>query len=214
MRTTAPSAAAVARLRTGGIVVVTPDAGRCEAPNMVLPAEAVSADAVAFLARRAGGLVRLALHACDCARLGLRRQPASLPPREREGEELLVSIEAASGVATGISAADRATTLRVAGSPSATAAAILSPGHVVPVRAAPGGVLARPGVAEAALALCRRAGWAGGAVLCHLLDRRGDAASPLHARAVAHRHGLPVVGVGDIVADLLAAELEWLPVPA
>jgi 3,4-dihydroxy 2-butanone 4-phosphate synthase len=127
---------------------------------------------------------------------------------------MLVSIEARAGVSTGISAADRATTLRAAGAPGATAAGLVSPGHVVPVRAARGGVLQRPGVAEAAVALCRLAERPGGAVLCHVLDEDGEAASDACVARLARRHGLAVVSVAEVVASVAADELEWLPVPA
>jgi len=178
---------ALAVLRAGGMAVL--DAGEL---GYVVQAAARAADgSIAFMARDARGLVCVALPAERCDRLGLRPPARDAP--------LTVTIEARTGVSTGISAADRARTIRVAVDPAAGPRDLVRPGHVVPLRAHDGGVLARAAAPEAALELAALAGAPAGAVLCAVLDESGEVATGGALAAFAGRHGLPLVRVEDVV---------------
>lgn len=178
---------ALATLRAGGMAVL--DAGALG--YVTQPAAHAVDRSIAFMARSACGLVCLALPAERCDRLGLR------PPRR--GAPLTVTIEARTGVSTGISAADRARTIRVAVDPAAEPRDLVRPGHVVPLRAHEDGVLACAAAPEAALELAALAGAPAGAVLCAVLDERGEVATGDALAAFAGRHRLPLVRVDDVV---------------
>jgi 3,4-dihydroxy 2-butanone 4-phosphate synthase/GTP cyclohydrolase II len=116
------------------------------------------------------------------------------------------SIEAREGVTTGISAADRARTVQVAINPASGPGDVVQPGHVVPLRARPGGVLERAGRSEAAIDLVRLAGLMPAAVVCEILDEQGRDAGPQELRAFGARHGAPLVALEDLVAHRWRAE--------
>jgi 3,4-dihydroxy 2-butanone 4-phosphate synthase / GTP cyclohydrolase II len=206
------AAAAAAALGHGRVVLILPHPALGEAPSLAAAAETVTPELVNEMLHHGGGVLRLSLHGGACDRLGLHR------PRDRRRtdaeEQLAPTIEARDGVTTGISAADRARTLLVAGAPNASREDLTTPGHIVAVRAAAGGVLGRPGIAEAALELCRLGGRHEAAVLCHVLDERGEPATGAHAREVARRMGTPSVDVEEIVAVARRDTVEWLRVPA
>ena len=165
---------------------------------LVQAAEFIDDAALNFFAVEARGLVCLALTDERCAVLGLR--PMTDSPR-RDSLGFMVSIEAAQGISTGISAADRARTVQVAVDPASTAADLVSPGHIFPLRALPGGVMSRAGHAEAACDLARLAGLQPAALLAGILDEAGENARGEVLRAFAQRHGLPIGGI---------AELKWV----
>jgi 3,4-dihydroxy 2-butanone 4-phosphate synthase/GTP cyclohydrolase II len=163
----------------------------------VIAAGRADAAAINFMAREARGLICLALTEERCQALGLELMvPHS---RARHGMGFTLSIEARSGVSTGISAADRARTIAVAVDPASTAADLVQPGHVFPLRAQPGGVMQRAGHVEAACDLARLAGLMPAAVLVSILDEQGEPARGDALRDFARRHGLPLGSVADLI---------------
>src|SRR5918999_4239196 len=160
----------IAAIRAGEIVVLVDDEDRENEGDLVFGADFVTAEKVNFLARHGRGLICMPITEEHAGRLGLR--PMVEQNRSRHGTNFTVSIEAAEGIATGISAHDRALTVKVAASPDARAEDIVQPGHVFPLIAHPGGVLVRAGHTEACCDLARMAGLAPPAVLCESM--RGD----------------------------------------
>jgi len=183
------------------IVVIEDEAG--EATGCVLvAAERAREEDVNFMAAEARGLVCMAITEA-------RRQQLQLPPMAAEGrhrERFTVSIEAASGVSTGISAADRALTLRVAAAPRAVASDLVQPGHVFPVVARPDGVLRRAGFAEACSDLPRLAGRVAAGAYAMLLDEAGELLRGDGLLAFASRHGLPVASISGLIHHRLLTE--------
>lgn len=173
-------------------------------PGVVCAAAAAIEPAhVSFMAREACGLIALALPPARCAEL-------ELPPIRRgaDAPERLVytvSIEARRGVSTGISASDRARTMRVAADPACRAADLVRPGHVFPIQAQDGGVLRHAGHVEASLELMRLAGLPAAAAVCAILDDAGDVAGADAVRAFCARHELPLVRTADLVRARLQA---------
>ncbi len=165
--------------------------------DLVTAAQFATADAVNFMTHHGRGLVRLALTAARCDRLGL------MPiPRRGEGRsagDFTVSIEAREGIETGISAADRARTIQAAIRPEASAGDLVQPGHVFPLRAREGGVLARPGHTEAAVDLAQLAGLVPAGVICEVLDAEGAMAGIDELVDLARAHGLLLVMIDDLV---------------
>ena len=198
--------AACSALADGGPIVLAPDGGAAPIGNLVALAHLLSADEVNRMVTHGRGLVRVVVTDADCARLQLRRQGSQAHPHLPNGEDHLASVEARSGCSTGISAADRAHTIRVAAT-APGADALVTPGHVVPVLAAAGGVFERRGAPEAALALGRHAvpRWPMPA-LCHVLDARGAPAGATELEALAAALGAPLVSIRE-VARVLELEL-------
>jgi 3,4-dihydroxy 2-butanone 4-phosphate synthase len=125
----------------------------------------------------------------------------------RHGTAFTVSIEAKLGVTTGVSAADRLTTVRAAIADGAKPEHLARPGHVFPLRAQPGGVLARRGHTEGAVDLARLAGLKPAAALCELMDRQGEMLRGLRAKAYARRNGFPVLTIAELAEHLGSAQL-------
>jgi 3,4-dihydroxy 2-butanone 4-phosphate synthase/GTP cyclohydrolase II len=195
---------AIEHVAAGRMVVVTDDEDRENEGDLVIAAEFATAEVVNFMARRARGLICLALTEDRCDELGLdlmrgRNQPPF-------GTAFTVSIEARRGVTTGISAHDRAHTIEVAVDPRSTAGDLVRPGHVFPLRARPGGVLERPGHTEAGVDLARLAGRRPAAVICEILNEDGTMARAPDLEAFCRRHGLAMVSVAEVVAHRRRAE--------
>jgi 3,4-dihydroxy-2-butanone 4-phosphate synthase len=209
---THPAAGAVERavedLAAGRMVVVRDDEDRGGEGDVLLAAEFASADAVNFMARRARGIVCLALSGERCDELALK--PIGRRGHSRLGDASMVSIEAKTGVSTGISAADRARTIQVAVDPDAGPEDLVRPGHVFPLRARPGGVLERRGRTEAAVELARLGGLRPAGVLCEIMREDGHMARGEDLERFAAEHGLSVVAVSDLIAHRLGIE----PAPA
>src|SRR6188474_358909 len=142
-----PVTEVVAAIRAGEIVILVDDEDRENEGDLIFAAEFVTAEKVNFLAKHGRGLICMAVTEEHAARLGLR--PMVEQNRSRHGTNFTVSIEAAEGISTGISAHDRALTIRIAASDKATAQDIVQPGHVFPLVAQRGGVLVRAGHTEA-----------------------------------------------------------------
>jgi 3,4-dihydroxy 2-butanone 4-phosphate synthase/GTP cyclohydrolase II len=166
-------------------------------------AEEISAEAVNFMAMHGRGLVCMVVTAERMRRLGI---PVLAPEMGGSQPAFGASIEARDGVTTGISAADRATTIRTAIAERAEPGDIVMPGHVFPVQARPGGVLVRAGLFEGALDLVRLAGGTPAAVVCTVLAEDGEVARGGALQQLSHDHRLPIVGLGEIVAHRLRAE--------
>lgn len=190
-------AAAAAAMRTGLPVLLTDDGDREDEADLIVAAQALSEAAMATLIREGSGIVCLCLTAAHAAHLGLA--PMVRDNGSRYGTAFTVSIEARQGVATGVSAADRVTTVRAATEPGRGRADIVSPGHVFPLVARDGGVLARRGHTEGALELCALAGLRPAAVLCELMNADGTMARGAQIEAYAARHGLPLLSIEDLV---------------
>jgi 3,4-dihydroxy 2-butanone 4-phosphate synthase/GTP cyclohydrolase II len=191
-------AVALDRLAAGGMAVVADDVGHPWGA-LVVAAEHVTAGAVNAMARHARGVMYLAITGERCEQLGLG--PMS---RTWEGDarlSLAVSIEARDGTSTGISAADRARTVRTAIRPQAVAADVVSPGHVFPLRVADGGTLERPACAEAAVDLVRACGLAPAALVCGILDEDGDMAWGAALEGFCAEHDVPLVSVRELLAE-------------
>lgn len=188
---------AIAELERGRMVVLTGGAGRESEGSLVLAAEHTTPEAIAFMAREARGLISLALSAERCDQLGLT--PMMRPGEAASEHGFMVSIEAREGVTTGISAQDRARTVLTAIDPELSAADLVQPGHVLPLRARPGGIYERAGQAEASIHLARLAGALPAAVLCTILGEDGSTAGPEELAAYARRHGLATVSVDELL---------------
>jgi 3,4-dihydroxy-2-butanone 4-phosphate synthase len=195
---------AVEDLVAGRMVVVRDDEDRGGEGDVLLAAEFASADAVNFMARHARGIVCLALSGERCDELAL--EPIGRRGHSLLGDASMVSIEARSGVSTGISAADRARTIQVAVDPDAGPEDLVRPGHVFPLRARPGGVLERRGRTEAAVELARLGGLRPAGVLCEIMRDDGHMARGEDLERFAAEHGLSVVAVSDLLAHRLGIE--------
>jgi 3,4-dihydroxy 2-butanone 4-phosphate synthase len=190
---------AVARaLRAGRPVLLTDDGDRENEADLIVAAECLTVPVMATLIRDGSGIVCLCLTPDHAQQLGLA--PMVRDNRSRYGTAFTVSIEAREGVTTGVSAADRVTTVRAATEAGRGAADIVSPGHVFPIVAHTGGVLARRGHTEGALELCALAGLRPAAVLCELMNADGTMARGAAVWAYAANHGLPVLAIDDLVA--------------
>lgn len=190
--------AAAQAMRDGRPVLLTDDSEREDEADLIVAAEALTVPAMATLIRDGSGIVCLCLSPAHATRLGL--EPMVRDNRSRYGTAFTVSIEAREGVSTGVSAADRVTTVRAATGPGHGAGDIVSPGHVFPLVAHEGGVLARRGHTEGALELCALAGLRTAAVLCELMNPDGTMARGPQMWGYAERHGLPVLSIEDLVA--------------
>lgn len=187
---------AVDDIRNGRMIVVVDDDDRECSGHLVMAAQLVNPDAINFMARHACGLVCLALSPDMADKLNLPLMPSS---NAGHTPAFTVSIEAREGVTTGISAADRATTILAAVAENADPDDIVTPGHVFPLRARRGGVLTRVGIAEAGSDLAAFAGLRPAAVICEILKEDGSVARMDDLEAFAETHGLHIAAIRDII---------------
>lgn len=188
---------ALAALAAGQVIVLTGDRLRGGDIDFAVAAKHATPEAVNFMATHGKGLICLCLTPDHAMRLGI-----SLinPGADRQsGRPHGRSIEARTGVSTGISAADRARTIAVAVDPASTGDDLVSPGHVFPLIAAPGGVRERPAALEAAIELVRRAGAGDAAVICSIMREDGEMARIDDLAELIDRHGLAVADIADLV---------------
>lgn len=188
--------AAIAAVRAGRMVVMVDDEDRENEGDLILPAEFASQETINFMARQACGLICLSLEAEQIERLGLT--PMVEVNRDPRGTAFTVSIEAATGITTGISAAERAHTIQVASAPHATSADIISPGHMFPLRANPDGVMAREGHTEGAIDLMRLAGLRPAGVICEIMAEDGSMMRLPALRHYARKHNLPLISIAEM----------------
>ena len=179
--------------------VLIDDEGRENEGDVIIPAEFAVADVIAFMAKKASGLICLTLTEDHAARLGLSRANWDGTPCLRH-TAFTQSIEASVGITTGISAADRACTIAAAIAPDAGPGQIRSPGHMFPLIARNGGVLERPGHTEASVDISRICGLTPAAVICEIMLDDGRMARLPDLRCWADSFGLPLGTIKDLIA--------------
>ena len=187
----------VAELRAGRMAILVDEEDRENEGDLVLAAEHVTPEAINFMARFGRGLICLALTRELCQRLQL--PPMTARNGTRMGTAFTVSIEAAEGVTTGISAADRARTVQAAVAPGAQASDLVQPGHIFPLQAADGGVLMRAGHTEAGCDLAAMAGCTPAAVICEVMKDDGTMARLPDLQLFAAQHGLKIGTIADLI---------------
>ncbi|MCA9527901.1 MAG: 3,4-dihydroxy-2-butanone-4-phosphate synthase, partial [Myxococcales bacterium] len=196
--------AALDEIRNGRMVILVDDEDRENEGDLVMAAELATPEAVNFMALHGRGLICLALTPEKCDTLDL---PLMVSRNQSGfGTAFTVSIEAATGVTTGISAADRAHTVRVAVSPTARASDLSRPGHVFPLRAKAGGVLVRTGQTEGSVDLARLAGLEPAGLICEIMNDDGTMARRPQLEVFGRKHGLMIVSVADIIRFRLLRE--------
>src|SRR6476646_7916930 len=184
--------------RNGRMFILVDDESRENEGDVVIPAQMATPDAVNFMARHGRGLICLALTKDRADQLGL--EPMTRTNRSRNETAFTVSIEAKEGISTGISAADRARTVAVAIDSANGSDAIVSPGHVFPLVARPGGVLVRAGHTEAAVDVARLAGLNPSGVICEIMRDDGTMARLDDLMDFARSHGLKIGTIRDLIA--------------
>ncbi|WP_321816075.1 MULTISPECIES: bifunctional 3,4-dihydroxy-2-butanone-4-phosphate synthase/GTP cyclohydrolase II [unclassified Paraburkholderia] len=193
----ADTATIVEELRAGRMVILVDEEDRENEGDLVIAADCVTPAAINFMARHARGLICLTLTADHAAHLQLA--PMSTRNGTQYGTAFTVSIEAAQGVTTGISAADRAHTIRTATAPGVRAEHLVQPGHVFPIVAREGGVLVRAGHTEAGCDLTALAGFTPAAVICEIMNDDGTMARLPELKRFAHEHGLKIGTIADLI---------------
>jgi 3,4-dihydroxy 2-butanone 4-phosphate synthase/GTP cyclohydrolase II len=195
---------AIEDFRAGRMLVVVDDEDRENEGDVTIAAEKITPDVINFMAKHARGLICLSLSAEICDALHLPQM--SSRNTSRLGTAFTESIEAAEGVTTGISAADRARTIQVAIDPSSKPTDLVRPGHVFPLRAREGGVLVRAGQTEAVVDLARLAGLRPGGVICEIMNDDGSMARVPHLKEFCAQHGLKMISVADLIRYRLQNE--------
>ena len=187
----------ISDLRAGRMVVIMDDEDRENEGDLVLAADCVTPESINFMAKYGRGLICLTLTKARCERLHLPLMVnANNAPHSTA---FTVSIEAAQGVTTGISAADRAHTIQVAIADGASPADLTRPGHVFPLVARPGGVLVRTGQTEGSVDLARLAGLKAAGVICEIMNEDGTMARRPDLERFAAQHGLQILSVADLI---------------
>jgi 3,4-dihydroxy 2-butanone 4-phosphate synthase / GTP cyclohydrolase II len=189
---------AIAEIRAGRMVVVVDSPDRENEGDLTIAADHVTPEAINFMAKEARGLICLALEERRCDELGL--YPMTNHNEAPLRTAFTVSVEARNGVSTGISAADRSHTIKVAIDPDAKPGDLVQPGHVFPLRARGYGVLERMGQTEAAVDLARLAGLTPAGVICEIMNDDGTMARVPDLTTYCARHGLKMITVSDLVA--------------
>jgi len=187
----------ISAMRRGEMVIMTDDAGRENEGDLVLSARRVTPALINFMAKEGRGLICAPVSQARAEKLGLTRMVVR--NEERFGTDFTVSVDAAKGITTGISAHDRAATLRALGRSSPKAEDLVQPGHIFPVRAKEGGVLVRAGHTEAAVDLARLAGHGDAAVICEILNPDGSMARWSDLMEFKKRHGLKLGTIQDLI---------------
>jgi 3,4-dihydroxy 2-butanone 4-phosphate synthase/GTP cyclohydrolase II len=184
-------------IRQGKMVILMDDEDRENEGDLIMAAECVRPEDINFMARYGRGLICLTLSKERCERLHLPLMVSQ--NNERHTTNFTVSIEAAEGVTTGISAADRAVTVRTAVAPDAKASDLVQPGHIFPLMAQPGGVLTRAGHTEAGSDLARLAGMEPAAVIVEILNEDGSMARRPDLEKFAAEHGIKIGTIDDLI---------------
>ncbi|HSU31020.1 MAG TPA: 3,4-dihydroxy-2-butanone-4-phosphate synthase [Bryobacteraceae bacterium] len=195
---------AIEDFRSGKMLVVVDDEDRENEGDLTIAGEKITPEVINFMATHGRGLICLALDPDICTRLDL--QPMSPVNTARFGTAFCEAIDAADGVTTGISASDRAHTIRVAMDPKSRPQDLARPGHVFPLRARPGGVLVRSGQTEAAVDLARLAGLSSGGVICEIMNEDGTMSRVPQLVQFCQRHGLKMISVADLIRYRLHTE--------
>jgi len=194
----APIHEIIEEARAGRLFILADDEDRENEGDLILPAQFVTPESINFMVTHARGLVCLALTSARAADLALDLQPTR--HESRYGTAFTVSIEAREGVTTGISAFDRAHTIKVAVDPAKSAGDIVTPGHIFPLIARDGGVLERRGHTEAAVEIARLAGLIPAGVICEILKEDGHMARLPDLECFAVQHKIKIGTVADLVS--------------
>ncbi|MGB5324497.1 MAG: bifunctional 3,4-dihydroxy-2-butanone-4-phosphate synthase/GTP cyclohydrolase II [Pseudomonadales bacterium] len=184
-------------IRQGRMVILMDDEDRENEGDLVMAAECVTPEAINFMAREGRGLICMPMSRARCEQLDLPLMVDN--NRASHGTNFTLSIEAASGVTTGISAADRARTIQVAAARNAQPADIVQPGHIFPLMAQPGGVLVRAGHTEASVDLARLAGFGASAVIVEIINDDGNMARREDLDKFAARHALRIGTIAELI---------------
>ena len=197
--------AAIAAVKAGDIVIVTDDQRRENEGDLIMAAEAATPEKMAFFLQHTSGVICATLTGKRCDSLGI---PLMVEDnQEGQGTAFTVTVDAAKGITTGISAADRATTLRALADFDSEPEDFVRPGHIFPLRSRPGGVLKRAGHTEAAVDLARLAGMRPTGVLCEIVSAdKSDMARGPELEALAAEHNLPMISIADLVRHRLSTE--------
>src|SRR6187200_2280610 len=188
----------VSDIAKGRIVIVTDDADRENEGDLVMAAEKVTPEAVNFMATHGRGLICVPISNERAEQLGLQRMVVQ--NREKHNTDFTVSVDAARGVTTGISAYDRATTILALANPKSAPEDLNQPGHIFPLRAKDGGVLRRAGHTEAAVDLARMAGLQAAGVLCEILHDDGTMARLPELMEFRNKHKLRICTIQSLIA--------------
>lgn len=188
---------AINAIAAGEIVVVTDDEDRENEGDLVMAASKATPEAINTMIREARGLICVPTVEHHLKRLGINPMVAN--NREGHGTDFTVSVDAAEGITTGISAADRCHTIRILGDPDATADQLVQPGHIFPLRARPGGVLQRAGHTEAAVDLTTMAGHSPVAVICEILNEDGTMARLPQLVEFKKKHRMRMVSIRQLI---------------
>jgi 3,4-dihydroxy 2-butanone 4-phosphate synthase/GTP cyclohydrolase II len=192
----------IAELQAGRMIILVDDENRENEGDLILPAQFASAENINFMITHARGLVCLSLTPQHVDRLQL---PLMVPENENGAPNktaFTLSIEAAQGITTGISAKDRAHTIRVASNPQAKPTDVSRPGHIFPLKARLGGVLERPGHTEASVDYMKLAGLVPAAVICEVMNEDGTMARLPELVRFAQKHQLKIGTIHDLIEDL------------
>ena len=200
----------IADIKAGRMVILMDDADRENEGDLILAGECVTPEAINFMARYGRGLICLTLTEARCRQLNLPLMVAD--NNDKNTTNFTVSIEAASGVTTGISAADRAITVQAAVKSDARPSDIVMPGHIFPLRAQPGGVLTRAGHTEAGCDLARLAGLEPSAVIVEILNEDGTMARYPQLVEFARTHNIKIGTIADLIRYRVEQEgsVEWV----
>ncbi len=188
---------AIQTIAAGGVVIVTDDEGRENEGDLVMAAEKATPELVNMMIRHARGLICVPMTEPQLRRLGIN--PMVQQNREALRTAFTVSVDAAEGITTGISAFDRAHTISLLANPATTPDELVQPGHVFPLCARPGGVLERAGHTEAAVDLTALAGLKPAAVICEVLNDDGTMARLPELLAFKQRHQLPLISIASLI---------------
>ena len=208
--------AVLADVRAGRPVIVTDDASRENEGDLIVAAEKATAESVAFLIRHTGGVICVSMQGAELDRLELPLMTKSNTERMRTA--YTISVDAAHGITTGISAADRATTIRLLAAPSTQPDDLTRPGHVFPLRYREGGVLRRAGHTEASVDLAKLAGLRPAGVISELVNEDGSMARLPDLLRFREQHGLKLCTIQDLIAyrrtrEKLVERLEVVEMP-
>jgi 3,4-dihydroxy 2-butanone 4-phosphate synthase / GTP cyclohydrolase II len=199
-----PVERAIADIAAGRAVVVVDDEDRENEGDLIFAAQRATPELAGFMIRHTSGVICVAMTGPDLDRLSL--PPMTMVNEDRKGTAYAVSVDSRDGISTGISAADRAHTIRVLADSATDPHEITRPGHVFPLRAAVGGVLRRPGHTEAAVDLARLAGLTPAGAICEIVHDDGSLMRAPRLRGFADEHGLTMISIADLIAHVRRTE--------
>ncbi|MCB0414125.1 MAG: 3,4-dihydroxy-2-butanone-4-phosphate synthase [Bdellovibrionales bacterium] len=193
-------------IRQGKMVVLLDDESRENEGDLVIAADYVTPQTINFMCKEARGLICLTLTSKQIDRLGIPLMVSDTSNYSPNKTAFTISIEASDGISTGISAADRAHTIKVASSPSAKPSDVIMPGHIFPIKAQEGGVLKRAGHTEGSVDLARLAGLTPAAVICEVMNEDGSMARTPDLIRFAEKHGLKIGTIEDLIQYRIESE--------